>query len=145
MSPPRAIACNSCGYEHAPSASFCLNCGQRLAFECLQCGKTLLSNVRFCDDCGTPVPPPAPVNFPPPIEDPSVSTLAGRGGFFGRRRFLLIGTSILVLVVVAVVLLLVVPAVCGSWTYLMDCLERFAPYWPRPEPSPPPGGVPASP
>ncbi len=146
MSLSRAIACTSCGYENASSASFCLNCGKRLTVECSQCSKTLLSNVRFCDDCGTPVPPQAPENFPPPTEDPSVSTLAGGVGFFRRRRFLLIGSSILVVVVVvAVVLILVIPAVCGSWIYLMDCLERYAPYWPQPEPSPPPGAVPASP
>jgi class 3 adenylate cyclase len=50
---PAAVACASCGVEHAPGARFCSACGAALAQVCLACGAEAPAEAAFCAACGT--------------------------------------------------------------------------------------------
>jgi len=46
------MKCPKCDLTNREGAQYCLNCGERLIFECLQCGTILPLNAKFCDTCG---------------------------------------------------------------------------------------------
>jgi predicted ATPase/class 3 adenylate cyclase len=63
--------CAACSFENAAGASFCEQCGSRLARICSQCGHELTVTARFCNACGAPVgvefpaSPAAPIHYTP--------------------------------------------------------------------------------
>lgn len=52
---------------------------------CPSCGSAVPDGVKFCTNCGTPMPAPAPADFQPavaqPIDVPGFEPQGGQGGF----------------------------------------------------------------
>lgn len=51
------MQCGACSATNRDEARFCAQCGGPLALNCDSCGRELAVDVRFCDGCGTAVPP----------------------------------------------------------------------------------------
>jgi class 3 adenylate cyclase/DNA-binding winged helix-turn-helix (wHTH) protein len=63
----RRRVCAKCGFENAVGASFCEQCGARLARICPNCGHELSASAQFCRACGAPLgPSPPPIHYTPP-------------------------------------------------------------------------------
>ena len=135
--------CHQCGELLGPNARFCPGCGEAVT----ETTESSPQQQPTMSSTAGPSPLPGVPSGPdpsqstqqnpeeastPPADDQEVPSSSVSGGGeapapLTNLGFLLIGASILVVVVaVAVVLILVIPAVCGSWIYLMDCLERYA-------------------
>ena len=90
------MRCRDCGHENPDDASFCGNCGSRLALEvpCPNCGRENPADLRFCPGCGASLADPAPDaatsdgaaagGAPAPAEDPTQIA----GGRYLIRDFL---------------------------------------------------------
>ena len=50
------MSCASCGFDNAPAAKFCGQCGQRLEVICPACRTVNLSVNKFCQECGKVIP-----------------------------------------------------------------------------------------
>ena len=46
------MKCPKCSFENREGAKFCLECGEKLEFQCSKCGKILPAEAKFCDGCG---------------------------------------------------------------------------------------------
>jgi len=64
----RGTVCASCGPRPEADATFCSNCGRKLAVEsskgrafCSECGNGLPAGAKFCGECGAKAETPAPV------------------------------------------------------------------------------------
>ncbi len=69
------MTCPSCQSDNPATASFCGECGARLAAMCPSCGTASPPGTKFCHNCGTrlgaaaaPAAPPPP---PPPAPEPA--------------------------------------------------------------------------
>ena len=60
--------CPQCGTANPEGATFCLNCGVRLAPTCPRCSTQLPPEARFCFACGAEVSAPGVTRPAPPIE-----------------------------------------------------------------------------
>jgi len=64
------VRCATCGFQNVASASFCEQCGTRLARICPRCAHELSPAARFCIACGAPVTElpqaAAPIHYTPP-------------------------------------------------------------------------------
>jgi len=49
---PDETVCHSCGALSRAGAKFCLECGNKLAFECAKCGAGYTQGAKFCGECG---------------------------------------------------------------------------------------------
>ncbi len=45
------MKCQKCSFENREEAVFCLECGERLEFQCPHCGKELTKDETFCWHC----------------------------------------------------------------------------------------------
>jgi ABC-type oligopeptide transport system substrate-binding subunit/class 3 adenylate cyclase len=61
------LKCTGCATENPENATFCLNCGARLAVTCPQCGTKLPLQAGFCLTCG------AKLGAVPPLASPTPS------------------------------------------------------------------------
>jgi class 3 adenylate cyclase len=46
------MKCPRCQFENEEESKFCLECGEKLEFQCSQCGKILPLTAKFCNGCG---------------------------------------------------------------------------------------------
>ncbi len=62
------MRCPNCQTENAPTAKFCVECGNRLVV-CPNCGTINLPTAKFCLECGTPLTPiTTPVSENSPLQ-----------------------------------------------------------------------------
>ncbi|SOE85471.1 adenylate/guanylate cyclase [Burkholderia sp. YR290] len=95
--PPQAGAnrrftrCAKCGSDNTAGASFCEQCGARLARSCPTCGHELSPGAQFCRSCGAPLgPSPSPIHYTPPHLAERIlaaqAALEARGQTAGERK-----------------------------------------------------------
>src|SRR5205085_3459571 len=66
------MPCPSCRHDNPEGASFCGECGARLAALCPSCNAANAPSNKFCHNCGTRLAA-APAAPPPPAGAPTVS------------------------------------------------------------------------
>ncbi len=49
------MRCASCSFENRPEVKFCENCGQPLPRVCQSCGEPVPTDAKYCGNCGTPL------------------------------------------------------------------------------------------
>lgn len=50
------MLCARCHWDNGPSATFCAQCGARLAGRCRACSAEVAADARYCSSCGSPLP-----------------------------------------------------------------------------------------
>src|SRR3954447_17088915 len=90
------MRCSACTHDNRATATFCEECGAKLAPVCPACGAEVRPSARFCDACGqrlaqSPLPVPAapteapdPRSYTPPYLQEKI--LRDRATLQGERR-----------------------------------------------------------
>ena len=89
------MQCPACQHENPAAATFCGECGARIATRCPSCGTANAVSNKFCHDCGTRLMPAAPTTpaqaapaAPAPVApEPPPSVTASAAGATAADRF----------------------------------------------------------
>ncbi len=58
------MQCTQCQFDNPPGMKFCGQCGQPLPRACPQCGTPVVAGFKFCGECGTPLSTDTPAVAP---------------------------------------------------------------------------------